>query len=43
MTHPQKISKHIIYLGANSLYGYVMPKFLRTSGFTWIDLKEFDL
>ena len=36
-------SKHIIYLDANNLYGYAMSKFLPTSGFKWIDLKEFDL
>ena len=36
-------SKHIIYLDANRLYGYPMSKFLLTSGFKWIDPKEFDL
>ena len=36
-------SKHIIYLDANNLYGYAMSKFLPTSGFKWIDPKEFDL
>ena len=36
-------AKHIIYLDANNLYGYVMSKFLSTSEFKWIDLKEFDL
>ena len=35
--------KHIIYLDANNLYGYVMPKVLPTSGFKWTDPKEFDV
>ena len=35
--------KHIIYLDVNSLYDYAMFKFLPTSGFKWIDPKEFDL
>ena len=25
------------------MYGYALSKFLLTSGFKWIDLKEFDL
>ena len=40
---PKQESKHIIYLDANNLYGYAMSKFLPTSGFKWIDPKEFDL
>ena len=40
---PKQESKHIIYLDANYLYGYAMSKFLPTSGFIWIDPKEFDL
>ena len=36
-------SKHFTYLDANNLYDYAMSKFLPTSGFTWIDSKEFDL
>ena len=36
-------SKHIIYLDENNLHGYALPKFLPTSGFKWIDPKEFDL
>ena len=36
-------SKHIIYLDANNLYSYAMSKFLPTSGFKWIDSKEFSL
>ena len=36
-------SKHIIYLDANNLYDYVMSKFLRTSGFKWIDPKVLGL
>ena len=38
---PKQESKHIIYLDANNLYGYVMSKFLRTCGFKWIDGKNF--
>ena len=38
---PKKESKHILYLDANNLYGYAMYKFLPTSGFKWIDPKEF--
>ena len=40
---PKQESKRIIYLDTNNLYGYAMSKFLRTSGFKWIDPKEFDL
>ena len=40
---PKQELKHIIYLDANNLYGYAMSKFLPTSGFKWIDPKEFDL
>ena len=39
---PKQESKHIIYLDVNNLYGYAMSKFLPTSGFKWIDPKEFD-
>ena len=40
---PKQESKHIVYSDANNLYGYVMSKFLPTSGFEWIDPTEFDL
>ena len=40
---PKQESKHIIYLDASNLYGYAMSKFLPTSGFKWINPKEFDL
>ena len=40
---PKPESKHIIYLDANSLYGYAVSKFLPTSVFKQIDPKEFDL
>ena len=33
--------KHIIYLDANNLYGYVMYKFFPTSGFKWVDPEKF--
>ena len=39
---PKEESKHIIYLRVNNLYGYAMSKFLPTSAFKWIDLKEFN-
>ena len=35
--------KHVVYLDANNLYGYAMSKFLPTTGFKRIYLKEFDL
>ena len=35
----QKKNQNILFTS----YGYVMPKFLPTSEFKWIDLKEFDL
>ena len=40
---PKQESKHIIYLYANNLHSYAMPKFLPTSGFKWIEPKEPDL
>ena len=39
----KQVSKRIIYLDENNLYGYTMSKFLPTGEFKWIDLKEFDL
>ena len=38
----QNKNQHIIYLDTNNLCGYAMSKFLPTSGFKWIDAKEFD-
>ena len=40
---PKQEPKYMIYLDANNLYGYVMSKFLPTSGFKWIDPKECNL
>ena len=40
---PKQESKHIMYLDANNLYGYVMSKFLPSSRFKWVYSKEFDL
>ena len=40
---PKQQLKHIIYLGANNLYAYVLSKFSPISGFKWIYPKEFDL
>ena len=39
---PKEESKHIIYLDANSLYGYSISEFISTNEFKWIDLKEFE-
>ena len=36
-------SKHIIYLDKNNLYGYAVSNFFPTSGFKWINHKEFNL
>ena len=36
-------SNHNIYLDALKLYGHAMSTFLPTSGFKWIDPKEFEL
>ena len=40
---PRQEWKHIIYLYANNLCVYAISKFLPTSGFKWIDPKEFDM
>ena len=40
---PKQESKHIIYLNANNLYGYVMSQFLPTIGLKWIDPKELEI
>ena len=37
---PKQESKHIIFLGMNNLYGYVMSKFLLTRRFKLIGPKE---
>ena len=34
------ISRHIIYLDANNLYGYAIYRFLPTSGFKLMDPKD---
>ena len=41
--HPKQELKHIIYLDVNNSYGYLMSKFLLTSGFKWMDPKKLDL
>ena len=38
---PKQESKRITYLEANNLYDYAMSKFLPTTGFKWIDPKNF--
>ena len=40
---PKQESKHIICLDANNLYGYATSTSFPTSGFKWIDPKEFEL
>ena len=40
---PKQESKLIMYLDANNLYGYAISKFFPTSGFKWIEPKQFDL
>ena len=40
---PKLESKYIIYLDSNNLSGYAISKCLPTSGFKWVDPKEFDL
>ena len=40
---PKQESNTIMYLNTSNLYGYAMSKFLPTSVFKWIDLKELDL
>ena len=42
-SYAKQVSKHIMYLDPNNLYGYAMSKFIPTSGFKWIGPKEFDL
>ena len=37
--NPKQEPKHIICSDANNLYGYAMPKLLRTNGFKWMVLK----
>ena len=39
----QKKLNYVIYSDADNLYGYLMSKFLPTSGFKWIDHKELHL
>ena len=40
---PKQESQNIINFNANNLYVYAVSKFLQTSGFNWIDPKEFEL
>ena len=39
---PKQELKYIIYADVNNLCCYAISKFLHTSGFKWIDPKEFD-
>ena len=40
---PKQESQHIINFNANNLYVYAVSKFLQTSGFNWMDPKQFEL
>ena len=40
---PKQEPKQIFYLDPDNLYGYAISKFVETSGYKWIDPKEFDL
>ena len=40
---PKQESRRIVYIDANSLYGYATSKFLLTSVLKWKDSEEFDL
>ena len=40
---PKQESRHTIYLDPNNLYDYALSNFHPTSGFKWIDPKDFDL
>ena len=40
---PKQEPRHIVYLDANNLHDYGMPKYLPTNEFKWIDPKELDL
>ena len=39
---PKQELKYITYLDTNIFSGYAMPNFYSTSGFNWIDPREFD-
>ena len=41
-SYDPKVGVKHIYLDANNFYGCAISKFLRTSGFKWIDPKEFE-
>ena len=40
---PREVSKHIVYIDANNLYGSGICKFYPKSRFEWIHPKEFEL
>ena len=41
--NPEEVSKYIVYLDANNLYGWAMSQYLPTGGFKWLTEKEVDL
>ena len=41
--NPEEVSKYIMYLDANNLYGWAMSQYLPTGGFKWLTEKEVDL
>ena len=41
--NPEEVSKHIMYLDANNLYGWAMSQHLPTGGFKWLMEEEVNL
>ena len=41
--NPEEVSKYIMYLDANNLYGWAMSQYLPTGGFKWLTEEEVDL
>ena len=41
--NPEEVSKYIMYLDANNLYGWAMSQYLPTGGFEWLTEEEVDL
>ena len=41
--NPEEVSKYVMYLDANNLYGWAMSQYLPTGGFKWLTEEEVDL